>query len=168
MTKHRAFLLEKNTYAVVSQPIALLVILIIAGVIITLLCISVPELNRESQRQNVERELDKIIVEATTMFEYAENGTHTTIPIEFPASMRFVVFGSIPKNKTYEPTNLSLDEMTSNNYYFVIDDGTIHLFHSNARFSDRTMTQSVLFHPGKYNITLELQRKGEKTYVTMQ
>jgi competence protein ComGC len=168
MTNRKVHSLFRNNTAVVGKPIALLVILIIAGVILTLFFLMIPDLIKETQRQNVEGELDKIVVEATTMFEYAENGTCKTIAVKFPSSLRFVVFGSAPTHGTNEPTNLNLDEHTSNNYYYVMDDGTIHPFHSNARFSNHNMTQIALFHPGSYTITLRLCEKGRNTYVTMQ
>jgi hypothetical protein len=102
------------------------------------------------------------------MFEYADNESFRSLSVEFPPSIRFIVFGQVPRNGTNEPTNLTLDENTSNNYYYVMDDGTVRTFHSNARFSNCNMTQMVLFHSGTYDITLELCQKEGKTYLTMQ
>jgi hypothetical protein len=168
MTNRRVHLLLINRDAVVGQPLALLVILIIASVIVSLLFLSIPGLIKESQRHKVEGEIDRILVEATTMFEYADNGSRRTVPVEFPTSMHFVVFGTVPSNGADEPANLMLDEKTSNNYYYVMDDGTVYPFHSNARFSNHNMTQITLFYPGIYTISLELCQKEGKTYVTMQ
>jgi hypothetical protein len=116
----------------------------------------------------VECEIDKILIEAANMFEYADNGSIVTIPVEFPSSMQFIVFGYLSRNDTNEPTNLTLDEKTSNNYLYVMNDGTLRTFHSNARFSNHNMTQIAIFHSGKYDITLELCQLEGKTYVTMQ
>jgi hypothetical protein len=168
MILRRVYLLSDDQDAVVGQPLGLLVILIIASVIIASLCLSIPHLIQESQIQIVEREIDKILVEATNMFEYANNGSIVTIPVEFPSSMQFIVFGYLPRNGTNEPTNLTLEEKTSNNYYYVMNDGTLRTFHSNARFSNHNMTQIVIFYSGNYDITLELCPMGGKTYVTMQ
>lgn len=168
MNFRRIHLLWIDRDAVVGQPISLLMILIVAGIITTLLCLSIPYLMKESQIQNVEGEIDRILTEATNMFEYADNGSLRTISVEFPSSLRFVVFGQFPRNGTNEPTNLTLDENTANNYYYVMDDGTVHPFHSNARFSNHNMTQMVLFHSGAYDITLELCQQEGKTYLTMQ
>jgi len=168
MIFRRVHLLSIDRDAVVGQPISLLVILLVAGVITTLLCLSIPNLIKESQLQQVEGEIDRILTEATNMFEYADNGSLRTVSVEFPTSMRFVVFGQVPRNGTNEPANLTLDENTSNNYYYVMDDGTVRTFHSNARFSDHNMTQMALFHSGAYDIILELSQKEGKTYLTMQ
>ena len=164
----RAHALSIDRDAVVGQPISLLLILLVAGLITTLLCLSIPNLMKESQIQKVEGEIDRILTEATTMFEYADNGSLRTVSVEFPLSMRFVVFGQVPRDGTNEPVNLTLDENTSNNYYYVMDDGTVRTFHSNARFSNRNITQMALFHTGTYDITLELCQKEGKTYLTMQ
>lgn len=168
MILRRVYLLSDDQDAVVGQPLGLLVILIVASVIITSLCLSIPHLIQESQIQIVEREIDRILVEATNMFEYADNGSIVTIPVEFPSSMQFIVFGYLPRNGTNEPTNLTLEEKTSNNYYYVMNDETLRTFHSNARFSNHNMTQIAIFHSGNYDITLELSQMGGKTYVTMQ
>lgn len=161
-------LLSIDRDAVIGQPISLLVILLVAGFITTLLCLSIPNLMKESQIQKVESEIDRILTEATNMFEYADNESFRSLSVEFPPSIRFIVFGQVPRNGTNEPTNLTLDENTSNNYYYVMDDGTVRTFHSNARFSNRNMTQMILFHSGTYDITLELCQKEGKTYLTMQ
>ena len=168
MTFSRVHLLSSDEDAVVGQPIALLVIIIIAGVIITLLCLSIPNLMKDAQIHKVEGEIDRILIEATNMFEYADNGSIVTIPVQFPTSLRFIVFGYLPSNGTNEPANLTLDEKTSNNYYYVMNDGTLRMFHSNARFSNQNMTQIAIFHSGTYDIILELCQREGKTYVTMQ
>jgi len=168
MILRRVYLLSDDQDAVVGQPLGLLVILIVASAIIASLCLSIPHLIQESQIQIVEREIDRILVEATNMFEYADNGSIVTIPVEFPSSMQFIVFGYLPRNGINEPTNLTLEEKTSNNYYYVMNDGTLRTFHSNARFSNHNMTQIAIFHSGNYDITLELCQMGGKTYVTMQ
>jgi hypothetical protein len=168
MTFSRVHLLSSDEDAVVGQPVALLVIIIVAGVIITLLCLSIPNLMKDAQIHKVEGEIDRILIEATNMFEYADNGSIVTIPVQFPTSLRFIVFGYLPSNGTNEPANLTLDEKTSNNYYYVMNDGTLRMFHSNARFSNQNMTQIAIFHSGTYDIILELCQRGGKTYVTMQ
>jgi hypothetical protein len=102
------------------------------------------------------------------MFEYADNGSLRIVSVKFPSSMRFIVFGQVPLDGTNEPTYLTLDENISNNYYYVMEDGTVRTFHSNARFSNHNMTQVALFHSGTYDITLVLRQTGGKTYLTMQ
>jgi hypothetical protein len=121
MTFSKVHLLFSDEDAVVGQPVALLVIIIVAGVIITLLCLSIPNLMKDAQIHKVEGEIDRILIEATNMFEYADNGSIVTIPVQFPTSLRFIVFGYLPSNGTNEPANLTLDEKTSNNYYYRID-----------------------------------------------
>jgi hypothetical protein len=157
-----------NKNAVVGQPIAFLVVFIIAGVILTLFFLSIPGLMKETHQQQIEAEINKIAVEASTMFEYTENGTSKSIPVKLPSSLRFIVFGSTPTQGTNEPTDLRLDERTSNNYYYVLNDGTIRLFHTTARFSNHNMTQIVIYHPGCFTITLQTRQTEGNTYVTMQ
>jgi hypothetical protein len=153
--------------AVVGQPIGLLVILIIAAIIITLFSLSIKNILEDSQLHQVEQEINTILIDASNMYEYATEGSVNTLHVEFPMSLRFIVFGALPTNGIHEPTDLSLDENTSNNYYFVMNDGTLKIFHSNARFSCRNLTQVAFFHSGAYDLTLELCSKEGKSYVTM-
>jgi hypothetical protein len=163
--KAKMLLGEKN--AVVGQPIGLLVILIITTIIITLFSLSIQNLLKDSQIHQMEQEINTILTDASNMYEYAAEGSMDILHIEFPLSLRFIVFGALPRNGMLEPTDLSLDENTSNNCYFVMNDGTLKIFHSNARFSSSNLTQMALFHSGTYDITLELCSNEGKSYVTM-
>jgi len=154
-----------NKDAIMGLPIYLIVAIITATVVLAMLVLSMYNLSTETQTHQVEYEIQKITSEAENMFEYADEGTLVTVYVEFPNSMKFVVFGDLPKNRNSEPANLTLDESTSNNYYFVMNDGTCMTFHSNARFCGNDETTIALFYPGIYDLTLELQFVGGKTYV---
>jgi len=167
MLRRRNLLLLRNVDAVVNQPSGLLVIFITAGVIITFLSLLVPSLLNEAQIHRVELQIDRILIEAENMFEYADNHSSAMVHVEFPASLRFLVFGHLPQNGTDEPANITLEEKTSNSYYYIMNDGTMRCFHSNARFSNQNMTQAAIFHSGCYDITLELRQREGKTYVAL-
>jgi len=157
----------KNEDAVLSHPIGLFVILIVASLSIILIFYSIQTLTNDSALRQVEYELSSILTQASTMYEYANEGSLITLHVEFPRSLRFLIFGGLPRNGTREPTTLILDENSSNNYYYVMDDGTMKVFHTNARFSGKNLTQIALFHAGTYNLTLELRSYEGKTYVAM-
>jgi hypothetical protein len=167
MTFNRANPLAGDENAVLGQPMYLLVIIIVTAAIITLFSFSLQNIIIDSQIHQVEHEIDTILTEATNMFEYADEGSAATVHVEFPSALRFIVFGGLPANGTIEPTNLTLDENTNNNYYYVLNDGTLRTFHSNARFSDKNLTQTAVFHTGTYDLTLELCYQDGKTYVTI-
>jgi hypothetical protein len=167
MSFNRASPLSGEENAVLGQPVYLLVVIIIAAAIITLFSLSLQNIIKDSQIHQVEHEIDTIMTEATNMFEYADEGSIATVHVEFPTTLQFIVFGGLPTNDTREPTNLTLDENTNNNYYYVMNDGTLRVFHSNARFSSKNLTQIAIFHTGTYVLTLELCYYDEKTYVTI-
>lgn len=154
-----------NDDAVLGLPIYLMVAIISAAAVIAMLALSMHHITTESQTYQVEYEIQRIISEAENMFEYADEGTLVTVHVEFPDSMSFVVFGDLPENGGAEPDDLTLEENTSNNYYFVMNDGTLLTYHSIARFSSDDETTIALFHSGVYDLTLELYYTGGKTYV---
>ena len=167
MSLRRLTPVEDTEQAVLSQPMSLLIIILVAGVILTVFCLLTPRLMRDAQLHQVESQINKILIEATTMFDYAQEGSCVTVHVEFPESLRFIVFGHLPSTITNEPVNQTFDETTSNNYYLVMNDGTVHAYHSNARFSNQDMNQWMLFRSGSYDITLQLCQKEGVSYVAM-
>lgn len=162
----RGFLFKKE-YAVLGQPVSLFVIVIVATTILLLWSLSTKNLMRDTQLHQIEQQVNTILFEATHMFEYAADGSGVTIHAEFPPSMRYIVFGSLPRNQTLLPESLVYDEKASNNYFFVLDDGSLHTYHSNVRFSNHNMTGCAIFSAGKYTITLQLCQKKGITHVAM-
>jgi hypothetical protein len=159
--------LQSDMYGVLGQPLYLLIVLIITTAIICLFALSIQRIIIDRETQQVEHEINRIITEATNMFEYADEGTRVTLHVEFPASMRFIVFGALPTENTAEPMDRTLNENTSNNYYFVMNDNTFRSYHSNTRFSNQNFTQMVVLHSGTFSLTLELCSYEGKTYVTL-
>lgn len=157
------FLSDEN--AVIGQPIYLLIAAVVSVVIIAIFLITLYTTTIESQRYTVEHEIDKILSQAMTMYNYADEGTFITIHVDFPSTMRFIVFGGLPQNGTEQPTNLSLNTSMTNNYYYVMVDGTIHAGHTTVCFSAQNTSQLALFRSGSYYLNLELVREGEMTYV---
>lgn len=157
----------KNEYAMLGQPFRLAIVIIITAVIILLFYISLQSLIAGSDHHQIEQQLQKILLEASAMFEHADEGSYITLQVTFPKSLRFLVFGHLPNNNTLEPVNTTLNENTSNNGYYLMTDGTMCSFHSQARFSDSTMTHIAVFYPGSYTIILELRKQGGKIYVTL-
>ena len=158
-------MLIRNDLAVIGMPIYLMVAIITTGCIIGVFSYSIYNMVENSQSEIVKNQVEKIISEAENMFEYADSGSLVTIQVNFPDSLRFAVFGSMPLNGVSEPANHVLDENTSNNYYFVMGDGTICSYSSNARFSGELIEEVAVLHQGSYTISLELEKNDEKSYV---
>ncbi len=158
---------SKNDYATVGQPIRLVVVVIVVCTIIMIFGLSLENLIADSDAHQIELQVKEILREASIMFEHADEGSKVILQVNFPTTLRCIVFGYLPRTGTPEPLNITLDENTSNVCYYVMTDGTIRSFHSNARFSDTTMTNIAVFHAGMYTITLELGKLGGKTYVAL-
>ena len=154
-----------NNRAVIGMPVYLLVVIVVAGIIIGLFALSIYNSIKNTQTEQIKSEIEKIISEAENMFEYADEGTLITVSVDFSEALNFVIFGSMPQNGALKPTDFTLDENMSNNYYFVTDDGTISSYSSNARFSSKDTDEIAFFGPGDYDLNLELVNDGGITYV---
>ncbi|HVQ00689.1 MAG TPA: hypothetical protein VMT57_04165 [Candidatus Thermoplasmatota archaeon] len=148
-----------------GQPIYLVIVAFVTAIIIAILLVSVVSLTLESQTNVVEREIDKILSQSTTMFEYANEGACATVSVHFPSSMRFIVFGDLPEHTTEPPANLSENELVINSYYYIMADGSIHTGHAPVRFSGENTSQIAVFKTGMHTLHLVLIQFGEKTYV---
>ena len=165
MTIRRAERLFNHEDAVLGLPIYLFIVLIVAALIIALFVLGFQTLTRDSHVHDVQHEIDVILSWTSTMFEYGNEGTLVNVHVEFPSPLRFIVFGGLPTNGSTEPTNLSLNDATSNNYYFVMDNGACYSFHTNARFCSKNSTHSAMFHSGVYDLILELCSDEGTTFV---
>ena len=157
----------KKEYAVLSQPATLFITLVITTAILILFGLVTQNLSRDSELQHLEEQIHTILLEAANMFEYGTNGTVVNISVEFPQSLQYLVFGFLPQNKHIYPGGLPFDENTSNNCFYILDDGTMRTFHSHVRFSNRNMTHCVVFFAGRYEISLQLYQKEGKPYVAL-
>lgn len=155
-----------NGDAVLGLPIYLMVAIISAAAVIAMLVLSMHHITTESQTYQVEYEIQRIISEAENMFEYADSGTMVTLNIDFPQDMKFMVFGGLPENNGLPPTILTLNENTSNNYYFVMNNGRTTTGHTHVRFSGEQTNEISILRPGTYDLKLELVKENNgKTYV---
>lgn len=157
-------MLTQNNKAAVGLPIYLLVVVITSSLIIGLFSVAIINMINQSKNNTIKKEIDRILSEAENMFEYADTGSLVNINVNFPDNLNFAVFGSLP-NGTKKPTVFSLDENTSNNYYYVLDDGTVYSFSSHTRFSGNSTGEISILGPGSYNLILELEKEKGRTYV---
>ena len=152
--------------AVLGLPSFLVVSIIVTAAVLSVFSISVYHLILDSEYDVTRSEIDLIISEAENMYEHADEGTLKTMQVKFPSSLKFAVFGDLPKNGNSKPEDLTLDENTSNNYYFVTTDGSFFSGHSNVFFSGYETDQIAVLHYGTYDINLELVKdENGKTYV---
>lgn len=159
--------MRMNRNAVVSLPVSLLIALIVSGVVIGMITLSAYKGYQDAELYQITRQVNTLLVEAEAMFTYADEGSFKRIRVSLPSSLRGIVFGGLPANVSSVPQNQTLREQTSNNYYVVMKDGTTKTYHCSVRFSDPTFQHSVVLYPGTYDITLEVQTYGGKSYVAI-
>ncbi len=159
--------LTTNSTAVVGMPMYLTVALIVAAIIIAVFTVGIYTMITASQTHHLERELGRIISEAQNMYQYADEGSCITVEVTFPSSLRYLVFGALPQPGYVEPTTFTINPQTSNNYYYVLVDGTMKNFHSPVRFSSKDTTKFAVFHAGTYMLCLELKKTAGTSYVTI-
>jgi hypothetical protein len=154
-----------NRTAVFGLPTYILVATIVSITIIIILSNIIFNIRDEVEYYQIKHTIEKIIFESENMYEYADEGSKIIVHVQFPQSMKFASFGDLPNNRCTEPYNLSIDENTSNNYYYVMKNGRISVYHSTVRFSSKNHEEIAIIYPGSYDLTLELVNIDGKTYV---
>jgi hypothetical protein len=154
-----------NDRAVIGMPVYLLVAITTSSIIIAVFSSSIMHIIHSTESDSVKKEIEKIVSEAENMFEYADSGTLLTINVNLPSSLNKLVFGSIPQKNIFDEENIIFDENTSNNYFFVMNDATLNIYSSNARFTGKNIGEAVVLKPGCYNLAIELVKNEGKTYV---
>ncbi len=152
----------KKDLALVGYPIFLTVSLITAVLTMTFLYITIENLHRNIEIREIEKQLSIIISKAETMSIYANNISIQTLQIHFPSSLQLVVLGGIPSN-TGRPI---ITNKTCNQYYYMMKDGTIKIYHSKICFSSEN-NDAIILTPGMHTITLKIYEKNRGSYVTV-
>ncbi len=83
------------------------------------------------------------------------SGTVESIRVKIPDNAAFVVFGGMPDG--------AANDRTDNMYYYVLNNGRVQVKSSIARFSGR-----AVLYPGEYELTLELVRNNNGTFVEIR
>lgn len=154
-----------NDLGVLGLPVYLLVAIVVSVVVLSIFVLGVVNMSDDVQPDLVRTEIEKITSECENMFEYADSGTIVTVSVDFPSSMSFVVFGSMPVSGSKVPVSLRQDSKLCNNYYFVMDNGEVFQYYSNVRFQGESDSMFALFHDGSFVLTLELVEVGGSSFV---
>lgn len=157
--------MQKNNQATIGLPVYLIIAIITSSTVLATLSFAMYNLLSDSLVYDIEKEINKIVSQAENMFEYADSGSIETVSVEFPENIKFIVFGGLPINYTNITQNILLDENTSNNYFFILNNERIYTYHSTVRFSGFNINNVALFQPGKYDLRLELVKYNGKSYI---
>ena len=164
-----------NDSAADGLPMRLVVTVILLSVIIGLSTKAASLFISDANEKKLKGELDLIDKRASVI--YIQGGAHNiddpvdfqgtmeNIHVEIPDNTAFVVFGSMPPSDGAMPEEENL--YTDNVFYYVLNDGRVQTRSSIARFSNSTGSPLVLY-PGEYDLTMELIKNKNGTYVKIE
>jgi hypothetical protein len=159
----RVFLRDER--AIEGMPMRIMVTVVIFAVILGLTGKAASDFIGDVKEKKLMDELDRIEKRASVMYAAGGgrdinnpedfSGTVESIRVKIPDNAAYVVFGGM--------TDGAADARTDNAYYYVLNDGRMQAKSSIARFSGQTV-----FYPGEYELTLELIRNNNGTYVAIR
>ena len=159
-------------------PMRLVVTVILMSVIIGISAKAAFLFINDEKEKNLKGELDLIDKRASLM--YIQGGAHDidnpdgfsgtmeNIHIEIPDYAAFVVFGAMPSpdGNPAEKGNIHTDNV----FYYALNDGRVQTRSSIARFSANStgLDKPLVLRPGEYDLTMELVKNKNGTYVKIE
>ncbi|HEX7576071.1 MAG TPA: hypothetical protein VF360_06785 [Candidatus Methanoperedens sp.] len=96
------------------------------------------------------------------------SGSLENIHLKIPDNTAFVVFGKMPSSDGAPPE--TANHYTDNVFYYVLNDGKIKTRSSITRFcgNDTGLNKPFVLYPGDYELTMELVKNKNGTYVKIE
>lgn len=160
--------------AAIGLPVRLVVNVILLSVFIGLSAKAVNIFLSDMNEKKILGELDRIDKTASMMYIQGGardinvpddiSGTIENIHVEIPDSISYVVLGGMPSGSG---TLIRENPDSDNIFYYEMNDGRVHTRSSIARFMNNT-GQPVVLYPGVYDLTMELVKDINGTYVSFR
>ena len=169
-----------NDSAAEGLPMRLVVTVILLSVIIGLSAKAVYLFIDNTNEKKLKGQLDLIDKRASLIYiqggaqdidDPADfSGTVENIHVEIPDNAAFVVFGGMPSSDGNPPEAGAGNLHTDNVFYYVLNDGRVQTRSSIARFCANTtgLDRPFVLYPGEYDLTMELVKNKNGTYVRIE
>lgn len=166
-----------NDSAVIGMPMRIVVTVILLSVIIGLSAKAVSSFISDQKEKKLKGELDLIDKRASVIYLQGGardindpgdlSGTVENIHVEIPDNAAFVVFGAMPPSDNDIPV---WNPHSDNVFYYVLRDGKVETKSSIARFSSNCtgLDRPLVLKPGEYDLTMELVKNDNGTYVRIE
>ncbi len=168
----------RDESAVAGLPLRISITIIIFSVILILSGKILNDFISDTKEKSLVGELDLIEKRAAAMYihggardindPYYFSGTAESVNVKIPDNTAFVVFGAMPQTDGKPPE--TRETYADNVYYYVLTHGRARAKSSIARFSsnDTNLNKPVVLYPGDYELTLELVKNNNGTYVKIE
>ena len=165
-----------NDSAAEGLPMRLIVSLILFSIIIGLSAKAASLFIGDVNEKKLRGQLDLIDKRASVIYIQGGaqdiddpsgfSGTMENIHVEIPDNAAFVVFGAMPSSDGNPPSARNLH--TDNVFYYVLNDGRVQTRSSIARFCANSTDRPFVLRPGEYDLTMELVKNKNGTYVKIE
>jgi hypothetical protein len=159
-------------------PMRLVVTVVLLSVIICITSKAAALFINDENEKKLQGELDIINKHASQMYIQGGardinkpddfSGSFENIHLKIPANTAFVVFGGMPSSDGAPPE--IANQHTDNVFYYVLEDGSIQTRSSVARFCANStgLNKTIVLYPGDYDLTMELVKNNNGTYVKIE
>jgi hypothetical protein len=159
-------------------PMRLVVNVVLLSVMIGLMSKAASLFMNDEKEKKLQGELDLINKRASQMYIQGGardinrqddfSGSFENIHLKIPDNTAFVVFGGMPSSDGAPPE--TGNQHTDNVFYYVLNDGSIKTRSSVARFcaNGTGLNEPFVVYPGEYDLTMELVKNKNGTYVKIE
>jgi len=159
-------------------PMRLVVSVVLLSVIIGLMSKAAALFINDEKEKTLQGELDIINKRASQMYIQGGardinrpgdfSGSFENIHVKIPDNTAFVVFRGMPSSDGAPP--VTGNQHSDNIFYYILNDGRIQTRSSVARFSGNgtESNEPFVLYPGDYDLTMELVKNKNGTYVRIE
>lgn len=159
-------------------PMRLVVTVVLLSVIIGLMSKAASLFLNDEKEKTLQGELDIINKRASQMYIQGGardinkaddlSGSFENIHLKIPDNTAFVVFGGMPSSDGKPPE--TRNQYNDNVFYYILNDGSFKTRSSVARFCANSsgLDEPFVLYPGDYDLTMELVKNKNGTYVKIE
>ena len=165
---------REDDSAVLGLPMRIVVAAILLAAVLVLSTNAIINFTGEACESRAAEEVDRIALHAAEIYKKggARNasiegdfGTVEQVHVSMPGCVKFAVFGAMPSGG--ESVKDNRVDAESNVYYYALGSGKLRTKSAVTKFSAGNLSRAAVLYAGSYDLTLELVKDGNGTYVML-
>jgi len=175
ITRFYTRLLINNEVGADALPMRFVAAAVLMGIIVALSVTALADVTRDAQVKRFSADLSALEARASAIYQqggardvsnvWDNTGTKEIVTFNVPNGVKYVVFGAMPPHSGGLPIYAGSHE--NNIIYYTTYHGVTKTLPSKAKYAALPdLDEPIVFMPGSYELTLELVKDNNTTFIT--
>jgi hypothetical protein len=167
-------MLISNEEGAVALPMRLAAAAILFSILVAISAAALADISRDADVDRFSADLGAVEARASVIYQQGgarnisdpvdSTGTKETIRLTVPDGIKIVVFGSMP----HQDNGIPCSDYENNVIYYTTYEGITTTITSSACYADAADSDNpVILTPGSYELTIELVKDSNNTFITL-